>query len=62
MATDMREFEQRNRLISPTRCKIVKACFSWSIPAGSKLWRWRYWADGKEKLMALGEYPHRTSR
>jgi integrase len=26
-------------------------------PCGSKLWRWRYWADGKEKLMALGEYP-----
>jgi integrase len=26
-------------------------------PSGSKLWRWRYWADGKEKLMALGEYP-----
>ncbi|MGA9671394.1 MAG: tyrosine-type recombinase/integrase, partial [Terracidiphilus sp.] len=23
----------------------------------SKLWRWRYRADGKEKLMALGEYP-----
>ena len=26
-------------------------------PGGSKLWRWRYRADGKEKLMALGEYP-----
>ena len=26
-------------------------------PSGSKLWRWRYWSDGKEKLMALGEYP-----
>jgi hypothetical protein len=26
-------------------------------PSGSKLWRWRYRADGKEKLMALGEYP-----
>jgi integrase len=26
-------------------------------PSGSKLWRWRYWADGKEKLMALGQYP-----
>ena len=24
-------------------------------PGGSKLWSWRYWADGKEKLMALGE-------
>jgi integrase len=26
-------------------------------PGGSKLWRWRYWVGGKEKLMALGEYP-----
>lgn len=26
-------------------------------PTGSKLWRWRYRAAGKEKLMALGEYP-----
>jgi hypothetical protein len=24
-------------------------------PSGSKLWRWRYRFDGKEKLMALGE-------
>lgn len=26
-------------------------------PSGSKLWRCRYRFDGKEKLMALGEYP-----
>jgi hypothetical protein len=26
-------------------------------PGGSKLWRWRYRFAGKEKLMALGEYP-----
>jgi integrase len=26
-------------------------------PAGSKLWRWKYRHDGKEKLMALGAYP-----
>jgi Arm DNA-binding domain len=26
-------------------------------PGGSKLWHWRYWAGGKEKLMALGEHP-----
>ena len=28
-------------------------------PVGSKLWRWRYRFNGKEKLMALGEYPSR---
>lgn len=26
-------------------------------PNGSKLWRWRYRFDGKEKLMAFGGYP-----
>ena len=26
-------------------------------PSGGKLWRWRYRFDGKEKMMALGEYP-----
>ncbi len=26
-------------------------------PSASKLWRWRYKFEGKEKLMALGEYP-----
>lgn len=26
-------------------------------PSGSKLWRWLYRFDQKEKLMALGEYP-----
>ena len=26
-------------------------------PNGLKLWRWRYRFDGKEKLMAIGEYP-----
>jgi len=28
-------------------------------PGGSKLWRWRYRFEGREKLMALGEYPVR---
>jgi len=26
-------------------------------PSGGKLWRYRYYFDGKEKMMALGEYP-----
>lgn len=26
-------------------------------PSGAKLWRWRYRFDGREKMMALGEYP-----
>lgn len=27
------------------------------MPAGSKLWRWKYWFDGKQKQMAFGKYP-----
>ena len=26
-------------------------------PSGAKLWRWRYRYAGKEKMMALGEFP-----
>jgi integrase len=26
-------------------------------PSGAKLWRWRYRFEGKEKMMAFGEYP-----
>ena len=26
-------------------------------PNGSKLWRWKYRVDGKEKMMAFGVYP-----
>src|SRR5262249_34170504 len=29
-------------------------------PAGSKYWRLRYFFAGKEKLLALGVYPHVT--
>ena len=26
--------------------------------SGSKLWRWKYRANGKEKVMSLGSYPN----
>lgn len=26
-------------------------------PAGGKLWRWRYYYDGKEQMLALGKFP-----
>jgi integrase len=34
-----------------------KGLFVLINPNGSKLWRWRYRFEQKEKLMALGEYP-----
>lgn len=27
------------------------------MPAGGKLWRWKYRFEGREKLMSLGRYP-----
>lgn len=32
----------------------------WIMPNGSKYWRLRYWHGSKEKLLALGVYPHIT--
>ena len=52
-----REFEQRSRLSKPYKMYDREGLFLLVNPGGSKLWRWRYWVDGKEKLMALGEYP-----
>ncbi len=26
-------------------------------PAGGKLWRWRYYFQGKQQVLALGKYP-----
>ena len=48
---------QLDRAKGRTRFTTATDCFCLSILAGSKLWRWRYRVDQKEKLMALGEYP-----
>lgn len=31
--------------------------FLYISPAGGKSWRWKFYVDGKEKLMTLGRYP-----
>ena len=46
----------------PTGKKVVKLADGgglqlWVMANKSKYWRLRYWADGKEKLLALGCYP-----
>jgi integrase len=41
----------------PTKLADEKGLYLLVNPTGSKLWRWKYRADGKEKLMALGSYP-----
>ena len=43
--------------IKPAKMSEEKGLYLLVNPAGSKLWRWKYRVDGKEKLMALGNYP-----
>lgn len=49
----------------PTGQSVLKlhdgeGLYLWVFPNGSKYWRLRYWIEGKEKLSALGVYPHVT--
>jgi integrase len=43
--------------IKPAKMSDEKGLYLLVNPTGSKLWRWKYRVDGKEKLMALGNYP-----
>ena len=43
--------------LSPTKLSDGKGMYLLVTESGSKLWRWKYRADGKEKVMALGSYP-----
>jgi len=43
--------------IKPAKLSDEKGLYLLVNPTGSKLWRWKYRVDGKEKLMALGNYP-----
>ena len=42
---------------SPAKMGDGKGLYLLVTESGSKLWRWKYRADGKEKVMALGSYP-----
>lgn len=44
----------------PVKLTDEKGLFLLVMPAGGKLWRFRYRFDGKEKLLALGAYPDVT--
>jgi integrase len=51
--------EARKAKPTPKPYKLAdsKGLYLAVMPAGGKLWRWKYRVDGKEKLMALGGYP-----
>jgi len=42
---------------SPIKMADGRGLYLLITPAGSKLWRWKYQFEGKEKLMAVGTYP-----
>ena len=41
----------------PVKLSDSKGLYLLVSPTGSKLWRWKYRVQGKEKVMALGAYP-----
>ena len=41
---------------SPAKLSDGKGMYLLVNESDSKLWRWKYRADGKEKVMALGSY------
>lgn len=41
----------------PLKLTDAKGLYLLVNPTGSKLWRWKYRVDGREKLMPLGAYP-----
>lgn len=42
---------------SPLKLSDARGLYLLVTEKGSKLWRWKYRIDGKEKVMALGAYP-----
>ena len=43
--------------VKPLKVSDERGLYLLINPTGSKLWRWKYRFDGKEKLMPLGQYP-----
>lgn len=46
--------------VKPRKLSDSGGLFLYVTPSGGKLWRWKYTVGGKEKLMALGQYPKVT--
>jgi integrase len=44
-------------LEKPYKLSDSGGLFLYITPAGGKSWRWKYYVDGREKLMTLGLYP-----
>lgn len=57
MALTIREIENAKPAGKPYKMTDGGGLCLLIAPSGAKLWRWRYYFDGKEKMMAFGEYP-----
>jgi integrase len=57
MALTIREIENAKPVAKPYKLTDSGGLCVLVTSSGSKLWRWRYYFEGKEKMMALGEYP-----
>ncbi len=57
MPLTVREIDTAKPAGKPYKLSDARGLCLLVTPAGSKLWRWRYRFDGKEKMMGLGEYP-----
>lgn len=51
------EIRKTKPAAKPLKLSDGKGLYLLVNPTGSKLWRWKYRVDGKEKLMTLGAYP-----
>ena len=56
MLTDTQLSKSRPRP-TPYRMTDGKGLYLVVTPSGGRLWRWKYRFEGREKLMALGQYP-----
>jgi hypothetical protein len=57
MALTIREIDTAKPTIKQYKLADSKGLCLLVVPSGAKLWRWRYRFEGKEKMMAFGEYP-----
>ncbi len=57
MALTIREIENAKPAGKPYKLTDGGGLCLLIAPSGAKLWRWRYYFEGKEKMMAFGEYP-----
>ncbi|MBB6143888.1 integrase [Silvibacterium bohemicum] len=57
MALTIREIDTARPTTKQYKLADSKGLCLLVVPSGVKLWRWRYRFEGKEKMMAFGEYP-----